>query len=53
MQALKAAIKAIVLNRFGDFGFLFGLVLIFYFFRSVDFATVFVLGPFFNAVHLF
>jgi len=53
VQALKAAIKAIVLNRFGDFGFLFALVLIFYFFRSVDFATVFVVSPFFNDMVLF
>jgi NADH:ubiquinone oxidoreductase subunit 5 (subunit L)/multisubunit Na+/H+ antiporter MnhA subunit len=32
----------------GDFGFLFGVILIFYFFRTVDFLVVFVLSAFFT-----
>lgn len=47
MQANKAALKALIINRVGDFGLLLGILLIFYFFKSVDFATVFVLTPYF------
>ena len=38
------------MNRIGDFGYLCGLLLIYYFFRSVDFSIVFVLAPFFTYV---
>lgn len=38
------------MNRIGDFGYLCGLLLIYYFFRSVDFSIVFVLAPFFTDV---
>jgi NADH:ubiquinone oxidoreductase subunit 5 (subunit L)/multisubunit Na+/H+ antiporter MnhA subunit len=51
IQANKSAIKALILNRIGDFGFICGLVLIFNFFRSVDFATVFILTPFFSDIY--
>ena len=50
VQANKSALKALVVNRVGDFGFLCGLVLVFYFFRSVDFSIVFVLSSFFTKV---
>jgi len=33
--------KAIIVNRFGDFGIYFSLLLIFFFFKSFDFGTVF------------
>ena len=46
VQANKSALKALIVNRIGDFGFICGLVLIFYFFRSVDFFVVFSLAPF-------
>jgi NADH:ubiquinone oxidoreductase subunit 5 (subunit L)/multisubunit Na+/H+ antiporter MnhA subunit len=45
VQANKAALKAIILNRVGDFGLTFGILLIFFYFKSVDFATVFLLAP--------
>jgi proton-translocating NADH-quinone oxidoreductase chain L len=45
VQANKAALKAIVLNRFGDFSLIFAILLIFFYFKSVDFATVFLLVP--------
>jgi proton-translocating NADH-quinone oxidoreductase chain L len=45
VQANKAALKAILLNRVGDFGLLYAILLIFYYFKSVDFATVFLLAP--------
>ena len=47
IQANKAAIKAMVINRIGDFGLALGIFLIFVYFKSVDYATVFALIPFF------
>lgn len=41
LQANKSAIKAILMNRVGDFGFALGIFGIFTFFQSVDFFTVF------------
>ena len=39
-QANKAAMKAIIVNRIGDFFFLLALILIFYTFKSFDFLTI-------------
>jgi proton-translocating NADH-quinone oxidoreductase chain L len=50
VQANKSALKALIVNRIGDFGFLCGGLLLFYFFRSLDFAVVFVLAPYFQDV---
>ena len=47
IQANKAAIKAMVINRIGDFGLALGIFLIFKTFKSVDYTTVFALTPFF------
>ena len=47
IQANKAALKALVVNRVGDFGFLCGVFLIFYIFRTLDFSVLFLLVPFF------
>lgn len=33
--------KAIIVNRFGDFGIYFSLLLMFFFFKSFDFAVIF------------
>jgi NADH-ubiquinone oxidoreductase chain 5 len=41
LQANKAAIKAMLVNRVGDFGLALGIFGIFSLFQSVDFATVF------------
>jgi NADH-ubiquinone oxidoreductase chain 5 len=35
------------MNRIGDFGLLLGILLLFYFIRTVDFSVVFVLAPYF------
>ena len=43
--ANTAAIKAFVVNRFGDFGFAIGIFAIFIIFRSVDFDTIFTSVP--------
>ena len=48
IQANKAAIKAMVVNRIGDFGLALGIFTIFVYFRSVDYATVFCMVPFFS-----
>jgi NADH-ubiquinone oxidoreductase chain 5 len=48
IQANKAAIKAMILNRIGDFGLLIAIFLIFVNFKAVDYATVAVLVPFFK-----
>ena len=47
IQANKAAIKAMVLNRIGDFGLILGILIIFVKYKSVDYATVFALTPYF------
>lgn len=45
IQANKAAIKALVVNRISDFGFTIGIIVIFFVFQTVDFSTVFGLAP--------
>jgi NADH-ubiquinone oxidoreductase chain 5 len=52
IQANKAAIKAMLMNRIGDFCLLIGIFLIFINFKSVDYATVAVLTPFFKIQQL-
>lgn len=48
IQANKAAIKAMVLNRIGDFGLVIGILIMFVNYKAVDYATVFALTPFFT-----
>ena len=47
IQANKAAIKAMILNRIGDFGLVLGMLTIFVHFKALDYATVFSITPFF------
>jgi len=47
IQANKAAIKAMVLNRIGDFGLVMGILLIFVEYKAIDYATIFALTPIF------
>lgn len=51
VQANKSALKALIVNRIGDFGFLCGSLLLFYFFRSLDFSIVFAIAPYFQDVN--
>lgn len=44
LQANKSAIKAMVMNRIGDFGLALGIFGIFSLFKSVNFATVFAMA---------
>jgi len=48
IQANKAAIKAMILNRIGDFALLMAIFLIFVNFKALDYATISVLIPFFK-----
>ena len=50
VQANKSALKALIVNRVGDFGFLCGSIILFYFFRSLDFSTIFLLAPYYKDV---
>jgi NADH-ubiquinone oxidoreductase chain 5 len=45
IQANKAAIKAMILNRVGDLGLILGILLIFSTFKSLDYSTVFSMVP--------
>lgn len=45
IQANKAAIQAMLINRIGDFGLALGIMVIFYEFKAIDYATVFALVP--------
>lgn len=47
IQANKAAIKAMIINRIGDVGLAIGILTAFYTFQAVDYATVFALAPYF------
>jgi NADH-ubiquinone oxidoreductase chain 5 len=45
IQANKAAIKAMLVNRVGDFGFLLGIGLVLYYMGSLDYSAVFQAAP--------
>jgi NADH:ubiquinone oxidoreductase subunit 5 (subunit L)/multisubunit Na+/H+ antiporter MnhA subunit len=46
IQANKAGIKAMLMNRIGDFSLIIGVIIIFIYYKSVDYATVAALTPF-------
>lgn len=48
LPANQSAIKALVVNRIGDFGLCLGIVTVFYIFQSVDYSTIFSLIPLFS-----
>jgi len=45
LQANKAALKAMIVNRIGDFGLALGIFTIFLVFNSLEYTTVFALAP--------
>jgi len=47
IQANKAAIKAMIINRIGDFGLALGIFTIFVNFGAIDYSTIFALVPFY------
>lgn len=48
IQANKSAIKAMIVNRIGDFGLVLGIGVIYCTFKSLDFQVVFSLVPYFK-----
>ena len=53
IQANKSAIKAMLLNRIGDFFLLIALFLIYFLFDTLDYSIVFSLAPFFIETNFF
>jgi NADH:ubiquinone oxidoreductase subunit 5 (subunit L)/multisubunit Na+/H+ antiporter MnhA subunit len=53
LQANKAAIKAMIVNRIGDIGLALGIFFLFNNFKSVDFAVIFCLIPHFFDSYVF
>src|SRR5574338_1120961 len=45
VQANKSALKAMLMNRVGDISLLFGIAIIYYIFKSLDFSVLFSLVP--------
>jgi len=52
IQANKAAILALTMNRVGDMGLSIGLFFLFALFGSLDYATIFQLTPFVNEISI-
>nr|YP_010199528.1 NADH dehydrogenase subunit 5 [Gracilaria baiana]UAD89386.1 NADH dehydrogenase subunit 5 [Gracilaria baiana] len=48
LAANQSAIKALVVNRIGDFGLSLGILTVFYIFQSVDYFIIFSLSPLFS-----
>lgn len=48
LLANKAAMKAIIVNRIGDFGLTLGILLLFYFFKNLNFSTIFALSHYYS-----
>jgi NADH-ubiquinone oxidoreductase chain 5 len=48
IQANKAAIKAMIMNRIGDFCLLIGMLLIFTYYKAVDYASIAAITPLLN-----
>lgn len=46
IQANKSAMKAMIVNRIGDFGLTIAMVITYYVFQSLDFSTIFALAPY-------
>ncbi len=46
LQANKAALKAMIVNRIGDIGLALGLFLIYYTFKTFDYSTIFATTPY-------
>lgn len=52
LQASKASIKAMLVNRVGDFGLALGILALFSVFKTLDFAGVFACAPYLAETHL-
>nr|YP_009019493.1 NADH dehydrogenase subunit 5 [Gracilaria salicornia]AHG53080.1 NADH dehydrogenase subunit 5 [Gracilaria salicornia] len=52
LAANQSAIKALVVNRIGDFGLSLGILAVFFTFQSVDYFTIFSLSPLMSDYYL-
>ncbi len=52
VQANKSALKAMLMNRVGDISLLFGIAIIYYIFKSLDFSVLFSLVPLYSQVFI-
>nr|QNM39521.1 NADH dehydrogenase subunit 5 [Gelidiella fanii] len=52
LAANQSAIKALIINRIGDFGLSIGIFTIFYLFSSVEYLAIFSISPFFQNYYL-
>ena len=52
LQANKAAIKAVIVNRVGDFGLALAIFLILDTFKSLNYSSIFALAPYFKDAHI-
>jgi proton-translocating NADH-quinone oxidoreductase chain L len=50
IEANKAAMKAIIVNRIGDYGLTLAMLALFYLYGAIDFATIFAITESLNAV---
>nr|YP_010555050.1 NADH dehydrogenase subunit 5 [Kappaphycus malesianus]UYR20471.1 NADH dehydrogenase subunit 5 [Kappaphycus malesianus] len=48
LPANQSAIKALVINRVGDFGLTLGILATFWTFQSIDYSVIFAMAPLFN-----
>lgn len=46
IQANKSALKAMVVNRIGDWGLAVGIFFLFFFLGTIDFLAIFALAPY-------
>ena len=53
IQANKAAIKAMLINRIGDFGLLIGILTIFITFNSINYSVIFNLIPYLTLIKIY
>jgi proton-translocating NADH-quinone oxidoreductase chain L len=53
LQANKAALKAMIMNRIGDFGLAIGIFSAFYSFRAIDYDVIFSLVNYVHGQHFF
>lgn len=52
LNANKSALKALIVNRIGDFGLTLSVIIIFFLFKSINYTTIFSLTPFFLDHHI-
>jgi NADH-ubiquinone oxidoreductase chain 5 len=52
IQANKAALKAMIVNRIGDFGLAIAIFTLYYYFKTLDYGVIFALAPHFSGTEI-